>query len=85
MMEEDNFHDHEQKQLNPTNHNYSEKKNQKKINNTKSSTIQFYIIVIIIVFLIYRFCFPSFKKSNNEINNQDNKINNASKSKKFKL
>ena len=74
-MDEHNIH--EQRKLNPNNH-YSENKNKKQIIPSKLSTLQFYIIVIILLFLIYHFCFTSTP----EKNTQENKINNSSKSKK---
>ena len=78
MMEDE----HEQKKLNPNSHYYSEIKNKKNENSQKSTTIQFYIAIILLLFLTCYFCFPSSQKNTIE----GAKIEySSSKSKKFKL
>ena len=63
--------ENESKHLNPNSN--KENKNKNKLNVDKSSTLQFYFIVILLFFLIYHFLFPSIQ-NNKEY--KENKIDN---------
>ena len=82
-MDEDQ--EHEEKKLNPNSHFFPENKKKNKIYNTKTSTIQFYIIIIVILFIIYHLFFPSIQKLSNKKNNHENSINNSGKIKKISI
>lgn len=74
IMEEQ---EHEERKLNPNTHFSPEIKN-KKENKLKITTIQFYIIVILLFFLIYHFSF-SFKQTiPNVQNTQEDNSNSKS-------
>ena len=57
-MDEEKENDYERKKLNPYSNSTSEDKYKKKLYSEKSSNFQFYLIIIIILFLIYQFIFP---------------------------
>jgi len=75
IMEEQEL---EQKKLNPNLHFSPEIKNKiKKENKLKITTIQFYIIVILLFFIIYHFSFSSKQNIPNEKNTQENNLSKS--------
>ncbi len=75
IMEEQEL---EQKKLNPNSHFSPEIKNKiKKENKLKITTIQFYIIVILLFFIIYHFSFSSKQNIPNEKNTQENNLSKS--------
>lgn len=75
-MDEDKENEYERKKLNPKVKSTSENKYQKKIYSEKSSKLQIYFVIILTIFLIYRFLFPLIGK---KIYNNNEKENNSSK------